>query len=213
MVFGLVFSKVQAPFQYHQNEEIMKKLLLLLLLPAIGMAQTSTYGTGKNTAGQFSLGAGVDFVLPVSEGFKDAYSIGYGGTVRGEYAFTPSLSGILTAGYISLTGKDIEGVTLDNGSMIPVVAGVKYYFMPGTLRFYGAFDIGITSFTMSTPGGVVLGVPVPSIEASSTEFTWQPQLGLSGYFSNKAAFDLSVRWIGIADANSLGIRFGVLFDL
>ncbi len=191
----------------------MKQLLLLLFLPAVCMAQ-STYGTGKNTAGRFSLGAGVDFVLPVTTGFKDAYSIGFGGTVRGEYAFTNDLSGMLTAGYITFTGKDLgNGITLDNGSMIPVVAGVKYYFVPGTLRFYGAFDLGITSFTTSTAPVNIPGVSTGSVSATASEFTWEPQLGVLGYFSNTAAFDLSVRWIGISDANSLGIRFGVLFDL
>ncbi len=191
----------------------MKKLLLLLLLPAVCMAQ-STYGTGKNTAGRFSLGAGVEFVLPVTSGFKDAYNIGYGGTARGEYAFTNDLSGMLTAGYITFSGKDLgNGITLDNGSMIPIVVGVKYYFMPGTLRFYGAFDIGITSFTTSTAPISIGGFNSGSLSATTTEFTWQPQLGLLGYFSNNAAFDLSVRWIGISDANALGIRLGVLFDL
>ena len=191
----------------------MRKLLLLLLLPTICMAQSSTYGTGKNNAGKFSLGVGVDFVLPVTSGFKDAYNIGYGGTVRGEYAFTNDLSGMLTAGYISLTGKDVLGITLDNGKMIPVTVGLKYYFMPGTLRFYGAFDLGITSFTQSFPGVNILGVNIGQTSSTTTEFTWQPQLGVLGYFSNNAAFDLGVRWIGISNANSLGIRLGVLFDL
>jgi len=192
----------------------MRKLLLLLLLPTVCLAQSSTYGTGKNNAGRFSLGAGVEFVLPVTQGFKDAYSIGYGGTARAEYAFTNDLSGMLTAGYIVFSGKDLgNGITLENGSMIPVTAGIKYYFMPGTLRFYGAFDIGITSFTTSTAPITILGYSLGSVSATTTEFTWQPQLGLLGYFSNNAAFDLSVRWIGISDANALGIRFGFLYDL
>lgn len=191
----------------------MKKLLLLILLPAVCMAQTSTYGTGKYNAGRFSLGAGVDFVMPVTEGFKDAYNIGYGGTLRAEYAFTNDLSAMLTAGYVSLQGKDIAGFTLDNGKMIPVTVGIKYYFMPGTLRFYGAFDVGITAFTQSFPGVNILGVNIGQTSTTTTEFTWQPQLGVLGYFSNNAAFDLGVRWIGISNANALGIRLGVLFDL
>ncbi len=125
----------------------MRKLLLLFLLPAACLAQ-STYGTGKNTAGTFSLGVGAEFILPVTTGFKDAYNIGYGGTASAELAISDDLSGMLRAGYVVLTGKEVfPGVTLENGTMIPVVVGLKYYFMPGTLRFYGAFDVGITWFT------------------------------------------------------------------
>jgi hypothetical protein len=204
---------VEASIQNHEKGGSMRKLLLLLfVVPAICSAQ-STYGTGKYNAGRMSLGAGVEFVMPVTSGFKDAYNLGIGGTVRGEYAFTNDVSGMLTAGYVSLSGKDVGGVTLDNGSMIPVTVGVKYYFMPGTLRFYGAFDLGITSFKQSFPGVNILGVNIGETSQTSTEFTWQPQLGVLGYFSNNAAFDLSVRWIGISDANALGIRLGVLFDL
>jgi hypothetical protein len=130
----------------------------LLLQPTVCLAQTSTYGTGKNNAGRCSLGAGVEFALPVT-------------------------------------------------------AGIKYYFKPGTLRFYGAFDIGITSFTTSTAPINILGHSIGSVSATTTEFTWQPQLGVLGYFSNNAASNLSVRWIGISDANSFGIRFGFLYDL
>lgn len=198
----------------------MKKLfLLLLLVPTLALSQSSTYRTGYGTPGRMSFGVGAEFLLPVTEGFKDAFNLGIGGTARGEYAFTPDLSMMLTAGYISYSAKEIAGVTPDAASMIPITAGLKYYFMPGTMRFYGAFDLGITIFkgggvtvpTVVIPGLGTIGGEIES--GSSTEFTWQPQLGMLGYFSNNAAFDISVRWVGIADANSLGVRFGVLFDL
>jgi hypothetical protein len=191
----------------------MKKLfLLMVLVPTICLAQ-STYRTGYGTPGAFSFGVGADFALPITEGFKDVYDLGIGGTARGEYAFTPDLSVMLTAGYISMGAKEINGIKPDAASMIPIVAGLKYYFMPGTLRFYGAFDLGITMFKVNVPSVNVLGVQIGGGSETSSEFTYQPQLGMLGYFSDKAAFDVAVRWIGISDANSLGIRFGVLFDL
>ena len=195
----------------------MKRTSGLLLVAALmlGLAAPAAQAQGN-----FGLNVGAEFLLPITEGFKDAYNIGIGGTLRGEYAVTPDFTLMLSAGYISLSGKEVNGVTIESGRMIPIMAGAKYYFMPGTLRFYGAFEAGITS--MKAGGVSVTGLgPIDqilptagtvSLEApSTTEFTWQPQLGFIGMFSDNAAFDLGVRWIGISDANALGVRFGVLF--
>ncbi len=181
----------------------MKRMLVIFLVAGAvaGLAPSRAAAQGN-----LGLNVGAEFVLPIDSPFKDIYNIGYGGSIRGEYGVNQDLWLMLSAGYISLQSKSILGITPAAGTMVPIVVGAKYYFMPGTLRFYGAFDLGITSFTQSVE---VLGISLAS--QTSTEFTWEPQLGVVGMFADNAAFDLGVRWIGISNANSLGVRLGVLY--
>ncbi len=181
----------------------MKHMLVVLVVAGA----LAALAPGRASAqGNLGLNVGAEFVLPIDSPFKDIYNLGFGGTIRGEYGVTRDFWLMLSAGYISLSSKSFLGITPASGTMVPIVVGAKYYFMPGTLRFYGAFDLGITSFTQSVE---VLGFNLAS--QTSTEFTWEPQLGLVGMFADNAAFDFGVRWIGISSANSLGIRLGVLY--
>jgi hypothetical protein len=191
----------------------MKKLLLLVaVLALLGAMAGNVLAEGKMSAG-----IGADLALPLDSGFKDAYSIGFGATARGQYEFTPQISGMVTIGYLTFSGKDLGGVKLDAASMVPIVVGAKYYFGEGNMRFYGAADIGFTimSVSASVPtvsyGGTTYG---GSVSASSTEFTFQPQVGFeSALGSGSTKLDVGVRAMIVSNAFSLGARVGVLFPL
>jgi hypothetical protein len=192
----------------------MKKLLLMVaVLALLGAMAGNALAEGKMSAG-----IGADLALPLDSGFKDAYSIGFGATARGQYEFTPQISGMVTIGYLTFSGKDIGGVKLDASSMVPIVVGAKYYFGEGNMRFYGAADIGFTIMSVSasipsyTIGGVTYGGG--SASASSTEFTFQPQVGFeSALGSGSTKLDVGVRAMIVSNAFSLGARVGVLFPI
>ena len=191
----------------------MKKFLLAVtVLAIVAGLTTSAFAESK-----ISIGAGADLVLPLDSGFKDAYNIGFGGTARGQYMINEQFSVMVTVGFITFSGKDLGGVTLDNGSMIPFLVGGKYYFTPGSMRWYGAADLGITSFktSVSTPtftiGGVTYG---GTVSGTSSEFTFQPQVGFESALGTAGTkLDVGVRAIIISNAFSLGARVGVLFPV
>jgi len=195
----------------------MKKLLLAVVVLALvsGLVNTS-FAEGK-----ISIGIGGDLMLPLDSGFSNAYGIGFGGTGRGQYMVNEQFSAMLTTGFLLFTGKDIGGVKLDNATMIPILVGGKYYFGTGNMKFYGAADLGITIFktSVSTPAIPAIppffaGSPGGSISASSSEFTFQPQVGFeSALGSGTTKLDIGVRAIIISNAFSIGARVGVLFPV
>lgn len=190
----------------------MKNLLLAVVVLAMVFGVGSANGQGK-----ISLGIGADVLMPIGS-FGDVYNVGFGGTARGQYMVNDMFSVMLTAGYISIGAKD-QGqsiVKLDNASMIPILAGAKYFFTPSSESFrpYGALEIGITSFKQTLPSVTILGVTYGGGSASSTEFTYAPAIGFeSALGSGNTKLDVAVRWNGISDANAIGGRVGVLFGL
>ena len=160
----------------------MKKVLVTFVVLAMSLAMVGT----SSAEGKISVGVGADLVLPLDSGFKDAYSIGFGGTARGQYMINEQFSAMVTVGFITFSGKDVGGVTLDNATMIPILVGGKYFFTEGKMRWYGAADLGISSFKQSvsfpgTPaiviGGITVfpGTPARTESATSSEFTFQPK--------------------------------------
>lgn len=195
----------------------MKKLLLVFVVMALVVAVAAP----SNAQGKMVLSVGGDFLLPMGT-FGDAYSIGFGGSVRGQYNFTPMLSAGLTAGYYTWTAKDVAaGLVKPTFSGLPIRAFGKYYFMPeGGTRVYGIAELGmffwssevtLPSFTF---GGVTIGGGKQS--ATGSDFNYAPGIGVE-LPAGKMVVDVSVRYDGIAtsgsSSGSLGARVGVNFGL
>jgi hypothetical protein len=97
-------------------------------------------------------------------------------------------------------------------NMVPVVVGGRYYFGPaGTTRFYGGLDLGLIFGSYTTPDqtftffGVTQTVKGASV--STTDFTYQPQVGVEA-----GKLDIALRLLGVSNANTIAARVGYIFN-
>jgi hypothetical protein len=195
----------------------MKKLFLAVVVVALVAAVAAP----SNAQGKMDLSVGGDVLLPMGS-FGDLYSIGFGGSARFQYNFTPMLSAGATAGYYTWTAKDVAaGLVKPTFSGVPVRVFGKYYFMPeGKLRVYGIAELGLffwSSKVSIAPIQTPIG-PIGGGEFSSTgsDFNYAPGIGVE-IPAGKVVVDGSVRYDGIAtsgsSSGSLGFRVGVDFPI
>jgi len=138
---------------------------------------------------QFSIG--LDLAMPMGT-WSDFAGIGFGASARYDGAINDNLSWSGSLGYLSFSGKDytIPGFGTIPGTsvgMVPIQAGVKYYFTESNAGFYGAADLGMWIGTAS---------------GSSSEFGISPGVGY-----RVGSFDIAARYNIVSDLNSLGFRF------
>ncbi len=188
----------------------MKNLLVVVAL-------ISLVAFSANAQGKFSFGVGADVALPMTSGFSDGHSIGIGGTAKAYYPFNEMITFTGTAGYLTFSGKeyDVAGIKYKAGSwsMIPIVVGGRYYFMPSTakMRFYGAFDMGMIfgSYSVEIPSYTIFGVTYGGGKQSysTSDFTYQPAVGFEA-----SKFDVAVRLLGVSGATCVAARVGYIFN-
>lgn len=178
----------------------MKKLLSVIVL-------TVLFAGFINAQSQWG-SIGGNLALPIGD-WSDFANIGFGGTVTYERSFTPNIVGEAYAGYIMFGGEDYPGTNDSYSySMIPIMAGAKYFFQPGQGLYANAL-LGVHIFTVDIPEYTLFGFTYGGSE-SSTEF------GLSvgaGYEMpmGKNALDLSASFNLISDANYIGARVAYKF--
>lgn len=170
---------------------------------------------------QISLGA--DVALPMGD-FGDVYSLGIGPAVGFELPVGDNLGVTLQVSYMFLTVKDDFSDFIDKSSMLPVQAGLKYYFQDQQEGFYGHAQLGIHSSSATTAEYTIPGIPgltpdivVPSETESSSNFSWA--IG-AGYQLEK--LDIGVRYNSISPdsdvdgaeaSNYIGLRLAYLLSL
>jgi hypothetical protein len=163
--------------------------------------------------GRFSVGA--ELGLPMGT-FGDAASIGIGGSLRYEMPMGDNLGLMLTAGYMSFSGKTVAGFDLPNETMIPIQVGAKYYFTEQQDGFYGAVELGVHSTSVTIPayagitvGGVTYGA-YPESKVTSTDFSYAPGVGYA-----LANVDIGLRYQIISSTGGsssyLGVRLAYVF--
>jgi opacity protein-like surface antigen len=186
----------------------MKKLaivlaLMVLAIPFVGQAQS-----------QWSLGVGAEGGLPTGD-FNTISSFGIGGLVFAGYnGFDPAFQVTLSSGYVKFSGKDypdgLGGTANTSYSMVPILVGGKYYFMPGDTRVYGQANVGLYLLSASVSGSV-------AGSASSTKFGFSPVLGAQFKAGDKMAVDVHANYTDImTDVSStsyIGFGIGLVFDL
>ena len=138
----------------------MKKVLVLCLV-ALFMVGLSNAQTNK-----LKFGAGVYIGLPLGS-FGDVTSIGFGGIVQAEMDLAPQIVGTATAGYLSFSGKSVNGFKLGSWSVVPILVGGKYFFTP---MIYGAVQIGLNFVSYSNTYTSPFTGTTYSASVSSTEF-------------------------------------------
>ncbi len=201
----------------------MKKLLLAVVALALVVGTMNVA-----SAGNIWLSVGGDVLIPMGT-FSDNQGVGFGGSARGQYNFTPMASAGLTIGYYTWTGKDHtvlgQTVTGTKFSGLPIRVFGKYYFMPEgeKMRAYGIAELGLFFWSVDVPSQTIqtpIG-PITTGGGSTTgsDFNYAPGVGIEFPVgsSGKTMIDVSVRYDGIAtsggSSGSLGARVGVNFGL
>jgi hypothetical protein len=178
----------------------MKKVILsVLTIAALNYSASAQSNNGNN-----KLSIGAELAIPTGN-LSLIQSLGYGGSIQGEFVVAKSLALTGSAGYLTFAyKKEIKaglkeaGIELDNQAGIPVKAGAKYYF--GKL-FYGAAELG-ASFSTSKDAG--------------TAFVYAPTVGINLPISDKNNLDLGVRyesWSYEGASSFIGIRAAYAFGL
>jgi opacity protein-like surface antigen len=156
-----------------------------------------------------SLGVGGNVALPMGS-FGDVASIGFGGGAKFEYELQPKLYLTASGQYLMFSAKDdIVGV---DWSIIPILAGAKYFFSPGV---YGMAELGMNfwSTTYKTPEikvGNVVVVPAQEVSGSGSDFGFAFGGGYELAMGKSGALDLSVKYQQYASSTG-AINFGVAY--
>ena len=170
----------------------MTKILIVVAL--VLMVGLTAFGQTAATS-SIKISVGPEGGVPTGD-FNTGYSFGIGGTASVGYAIDPNFSASLKGGYLSFSGKDVSGFTAPTLSIIPILAGLHYYFMPPSdMRVYGAAEGGL--YIASVSGG-----------NSSSKFGVAPTLGaefkagenmnidIHGNYTTVFSDPSSTSWIG-----------------
>ncbi len=188
----------------------MKKLLSLVVVLVM------VFAVSNHAQDKFHLGVGPFIGIPMGS-FGDVTSIGFGGLAQGELEFTPQVVGTAQVGYILFSGKSVteSGFSFDYGdwSVIPVLAGVKYYFNPS---FYGEAQLGLnfTSYTTTVPDfNFFTGTyTTREVSFSDTNFGYGFGVGYVIPVGAKGSIDFFAKFGSVAsDAQFLGLTAFYMF--
>lgn len=197
----------------------MKKITLALAAFALA-------GSLAAQENRFSLG--VELAVPVGDLGK-GYSFGIGGTAGLELPFGDHIGVLVQAGYISFIGKDITafGVTVKNDAqgMIPIQAGLKYYFTDNQEGFYAGVLTGVHMTTMKVTDYDAFGTPSGTKTKTNTNFSLAPLVGFmigenidialryQMVFYKGSEYDPSTMTLKDKTVNNsyLGLRFAYMF--
>ena len=171
----------------------MKKFYLFLAFVLILSSSVFAQRQG------ISIGGNVYF--PVGD-WAEFASIGYGGSATYEHQLGRNMAGVIYAGYTVFNG-DEEGTSW---SMIPALAGVKFYFSP-KMDWYITGMLGANFVTAETTVAGVEG------SASSTEFAFSANLGYELMVSEKGAVDFTGGFMYINQLSYFGLRLAYKFIL
>jgi hypothetical protein len=168
----------------------MKKLFFIAALTA---ASFTTFAQDDKASDKpLSFSVGVEASLPFGD-YGDVYSFGIGGSVQGDYKLSSDLAVTLNAGYISYAGKSVTypiigTIKADALGLVPVLAGIKYWFSP---NIYGSGQLGLTFATGKGNSG--------------SNFTYVPGVGFK-----VSQFDFLLKYTGMSTEGSsfsaIGLR-------
>ena len=150
----------------------MKKLLLAIVIiitaTLVDAQMKTSFSIGFEAAG--SMGKFNDF----------GYRYGFGGSAQVIHKVASDFALTLHAGYINHANK--RTITNTHFSVIPVLAGIKYWFTP---KIYGSGQLGV-AFNSSKISNSSSG------NASSTAFAYSPGIG----FNITKRIDLLAKFLG-----------------
>jgi len=196
----------------------MKKFwTIAVVLLLVAVVASPTFAQKK-----MNLGVGADILLPIGD-FGNAYSLGFGGSARFQYNFTPVIGAGVNIGYYTWSAKSVAaGAVKPTFSGLPVRVYGKYYFMPETAkaRFYGMAELGLF-FWSSKVTLPVINTPIGPIgggeqSATGSDFNACPVVGVE-FPLGSLTMDVSARYDMIFTSGSstgnIGARVGVNFPI
>jgi len=122
---------------------LLKKFLIALLCLSPGGLRA------EEVQQRIFIGLAGDVLTPIGVSLNEFYNTGFGVSVTGQYELTRHLVSTLTASYVSFPANAPDGITVEDGSVIPVVAGLKFCLPTGNVRFFAALDAGVASLNRS----------------------------------------------------------------
>lgn len=151
------------------------------------------FSVSANAQSAPKFGIGLNLGVPTTTG----YSLAIGGDLRYQFDIDKQLSVPITAGYTHFSSKDSYPLISSYG-VIPVKAGLKYFFTDSGAGAYGLAEAG-AGFSTSTGG--------------KTSFVYSPAIGYS--WSN--GLDLAAKYEGYSrnggNFGYAGIRLAYGFQL
>ena len=165
----------------------MKKLVLSIF--AVCAISVASFAQGR-----FS--AGLELGFPMGD-FADLSGMGIGISGRYEAGINENLNWMGTIGYLSFAEKDDIGAKV---SIIPIQAGLKYYFTESFNGFYAGAELGFNMVKVEIDNDFFEG------SESETEFGFAPTIGY--HLGN---LDFGARYQIINDADFFGIRAAYVF--
>ena len=120
------------------------------------------------------------------------YGLTAGATLQADFTVDKDLAITLNAGVIDFIGKKINNnIKYNSVAVIPILAGIKYYFTPVV---YGSAQLGSSTFTT----GIFKG----------TKFTYIPGIG----FKVDRNIDILVKYTGLSNTGgTFGARVAYVF--
>ena len=160
----------------------MKKHLLTLV---------AIFGLGTASFAQMGpVSLGVELALPLGD-FAEVNPLGYGLSVGYEHPVGEKLGITAQLGYIMLAVDDEFSDFVDRSSMLPIQAGVKYYFTERGNGPYAHGQIGVHSLSITTKD-IDLG-PLGTIEGETESESYLSFAIGAGYELNNK-LDIGLRF-------------------
>ena len=165
---------------------------------------TSLFLSVTDSKAQFSVGA--ELALPAGN-FSNSSNPGIGASIRYDANLVEKLNWTASAGFLVFGGKTYLGGAYGNFSIIPLVGGVKYYFMEANEGPYAAADLGlnIINYSVANPNqgngnGVTFG------SASTARIGFAPGIGY-----RVGSWDFTGRINVMSDFTYPGVRAAYVF--
>ncbi len=177
---------------------IMTKQIFFLVFAAF------LFLSATDSIAQFSVGA--ELGLPAGN-FSNSSNPGIGASVRYDASLGDKLNWTASAGFLVFGGRTYLGGAYGNFSIIPLVGGVKYYFVKANEGVYAAADLGlnIINYSVAYPNqgngnGVTFG------SANTARIGFAPGIGY-----RIASWDFTGRINVMSDFTYPGVRAAYVF--
>ena len=152
----------------------MKRPAIMLIVSVMLLTSAASSAMAKG----MSLGADGAFAIPLAT-WGDVANLGIGAMLRFEVDITENFTVTGRVGFIFHFEKE-QATTSTNTSELPILGGVKYYFLGESDGFYAAAEIGLINI-WGYASGQVEGV---LIEGSDSELNLGLTIGAGYTFGN-----------------------------
>ncbi|WP_229688764.1 outer membrane beta-barrel protein [Puia dinghuensis] len=185
---------------------------LLVSLSLASQAQTTTSGNSSSgtTGKEWRISVGPDAGIPLGD-FSNEYNWNFGGSAQVDIPIIKSLYVTVNAGYQNFfvkNGSFADNVADKNLQLIPVKAGLKYFFLGDLLYVQG--EAGASFLANKSDVGA----------SNAAAFVYAPQVGVLLKLAPKNYIDVGFRFEGTSSFynggssnNFLGLRVAYAFGL